>query len=117
MVLSKAWGSAFTPNHAKQILVGALILSTAATVATWDTYDKGFWGAKGLGTISDYGELEEMRTQPVDVHVHDTNEFTDNFGWSEDATVPTTAWLDWVIYQPGQEVIIDFFTQFLIIFQ
>jgi Fe-S oxidoreductase len=109
MVLSKAWGSAFTPNHAKQILVGALILSTAATVATWDTYDKGFWGARGLGTISDYGELEEMRTQPVDVHVHDTNEFTDNFGWSEDATVPTTAWLDWVIYQPGQEVIIDFF--------
>ena len=59
MVLSKAWGSAFTPNHAKQILVGALILSTAATVATWDTYDKGFWGARGLGTISDYGELEE----------------------------------------------------------
>ena len=109
MVLSKAWGSAFTPNHAKQILVGALILSTAATVATWDTYDKGFWGARGLGTISDYGELEEMRTQPVDVHVHDTNEFTDNFGWSDDATVPTTAWLDWVIYQPGQEVIIDFF--------
>jgi Fe-S oxidoreductase len=50
-----------------------------------------------------------MRTQPVDVHVHDTNEFTDNFGWSDDATVPTTAWLDWVIYQPGQEVIIDFF--------
>ena len=109
MVLSKAWGSAFTPNHAKQILVGALILSTAATVATWDTYDKGFWGARGLGTISDYGELEDMRTQPVDVHVHDTNEFTDNFGWSDDATVPTTAWLDWVIYQPGREVIIDFF--------
>ena len=48
MVLTKAWGSGFTPGHAKQILVGALILSTAATVATWDVYDKGFWGAKGL---------------------------------------------------------------------
>ena len=28
-------------------------------------------------------ELESMRTQPVDIHVHDTNEFTDKFGWSE----------------------------------
>ena len=108
MVLTKAWGSGFTPGHAKQILVGALILSTAATVATWDVYDKGFWGARGLGTIADYGELEEMRTQPTDVHVHETNEFTDNFGWSEDGVVPTAAWLDWVIYQPGQQVIIDF---------
>ena len=108
MVLTKAWGSAFTPSHAKQILVGALILSTAATVATWDVYDKGFWGAKGLGTIADYDELESMRTQPVDIHVHDTNEFTDEFGWSDDGIVPTAAWLDWVIYQPGQQVIIDF---------
>ena len=108
MVLTKAWGSAFTPSHAKQILVGALILSTAATVATWDVYDKGFWGAKGLGTIADYDELESMRTQPVDIHVHDTNEFTDEFGWSDDGVVPTAAWLDWVIYQPGQQVIIDF---------
>ena len=49
-----------------------------------------------------------MRTQPVDVHVHDTNEFTDEFGWSETGIVPTTAWLDWGIYQPGREVIIDF---------
>ena len=59
-------------------------------------------GAKGLGTISDYEELESMRTQPVDVHVHETNEFTDEFGWSDDGVVPTAAWLDWVIYQPGQ---------------
>ena len=108
MILTKAWGSAFSPGHAKQILVGALILSTAATVATWDVYDKGFWGARGLGTISDYEELESMRTQPIDVHVHDTNEFTDEFGWSDDGIVPTAAWLDWVIYQPGQQVIIDF---------
>ena len=107
-ILSKAWGSGFTPTHAKQILVGALIISTAATVSTWDVYDKGFWGAKGLYTISDYGELEEMRTQPTDIHVHETNEFTDKFGWSDDGIVPTTAWLDWVIYQPGQKVIIDF---------
>ena len=64
-------------------------LSSAATVATWDVYDKGFWGARGLGTIADYGELEEMRTQPTDIHVHDTNEFTDNFGWSDDGIVPT----------------------------
>ena len=107
-ILSKAWGSGFTPRHAKQIIVGALIISTAASVATWDVYDKGFWDAKGLLTIKDYDELESMRTQPVDVHVHDTNEFTDEFGWSETGIVPTTAWLDWGIYQPGREVIIDF---------
>ena len=107
-ILSKAWGSNFTPRHAKQIIVGALILSTAASVATWDVYDKGFWDAKGLLTIKDYDELESMRTQPTDVHVHATNEFTDRFDWTETGIVPTTAWLDWGIFQPGREVIIDF---------
>ena len=28
-----------------------------------------------------------MRTQPIDIHVHDTNEFTDEFGWSDDGIV------------------------------
>jgi heterodisulfide reductase subunit D len=107
-ILSKAWGSGFTPTHAKQIIVGALILSTAASVATWDVYDDGFWDAKGLLTIKDYTELEEMRDQPKDHQVTDTNEFTDKFGWTETGIVPTTAWLDWGIYQPGREVIIDF---------
>jgi hypothetical protein len=97
-----------TVAKSRQLLVGALILSSAATVATYDTYDNGFWDAKGLLTIKDYGELEAMRTQPSDVHVHDVNEFTDERGWSESGVVPTTAWLGWNIYQPARYIIIDF---------
>ena len=93
-LLVRAWGTSFNVAKSRQLLVGALIISTAATVATFDTYDDGFWDAKGLLTIKDYGELEDMRTQPVDVHVHETNEFTDDRGWSESGVVPTTAFLD-----------------------
>ena len=107
-LLIKAWGTGFTVAKSRQLIVGALIISSAATVATYDTYDNGFWDAKGLLTIKDYGELEAMRTQPTDVHVHDTNEFTDDRGWSETGVVPTTAWLDWNIYQPARYIIIDF---------
>jgi hypothetical protein len=95
-MLVKAWGAGFKPSHAKQILIGTLLVSTAGTVATWDTYDNGFWDQGGLLTIKGlthdyYPELEAMRTQPTDVHVHATNEFTDDRGWSESETVPTTA--------------------------
>jgi hypothetical protein len=112
-LLVKAWGAGFTPGHAKQILIGSLLISTAGTVATWDTYDDGFWDQGGLLTIKGlthdfYPELEAMRTQPTDVHVHDVNEFTDDRGWSEDGIVPTTAWLDWSIYQPARYIITDF---------
>ena len=108
IILIKAWGAGFTVQRSRQLLVGALLISSAATVSTFDVYDNGFYEMKGLLTIKDYSELEEMRTQPTDVHVHDANEFTDTRGWSESLTVPTTAWLDWNIYQPEREVIIDF---------
>ena len=49
-----------------------------------------------------------MRTQPSDVHVHAVNEFTDERGWSESEIVPTTAWLNWNIYQPARYIITDF---------
>ena len=108
IILIKAWGAGFTVQRSRQLLVGALIISSAATVATFDTYDNGFYEMKGLLTIKDYQELEDMRTQPTDVHVHDANEFTDERGWSESMTIPTTAWLDWNIYQPERQIIIDF---------
>ena len=73
---------------------GAFALATAFTVVTYPVYDNGFWGAKGLNTIADYEALEEMRTQPIDVHVHEENEFTMQFGY-DDLMVPTMAWLDW----------------------
>tara|TARA_B100000767_G_scaffold10804_1_gene10517 strand:+ start:4991 stop:7819 length:2829 start_codon:yes stop_codon:yes gene_type:complete len=112
-LIVKAWGAGFKPSHAKQILIGTLLISTAGTVATWDTYDDGFWDQGGLLTIKGlthdyYPELEAMRTQPTDVHVHATNEFTDDRGWSESETVPTTAWMDWVIYQPARYILTDF---------
>ena len=112
-MMVKAWGAGFKPSHAKQILIGTLLVSTAGTVATWDTYDDGFWDQGGLLTIKGlthdyYPELEAMRTQPSDVHVHATNEFTDERGWSDTEIVPTTAWLDWMIYQPARYIIIDF---------
>ena len=106
--LVKTIGARLTQANAKRILMGALVLSTAATVATWDTYDKGFWDAKGLLTIESYEELEAMRSQPTDVHVHEANEFTDRLGYSETMTVPAVAWLDWQIFQPSREVIYDF---------
>ena len=51
---------------------------------------------------------KRQRTQPSDVHVHDVNEFTDDRGWSESGVVPTSAWLDWNIYQPARYIITDF---------
>ena len=41
----------FKPSHAKQVVIGTLLISTASTVATWDTYDNGFWDQGGLLTI------------------------------------------------------------------
>ena len=111
-ILVKAWGAGFTPEHGKRLIVGALVISAGASVATFETYDNGFWEAGGLLTIKGlthdyYPELEAMRTQPADVHVHDTNEFTDDRGYT-DGIVPAAAWLDWQIFQPAREQIIDF---------
>ena len=112
-VMVKAWGSGFTPAHGKRLIIGALVVSAGASVATFDTYDNGFWEAGGLLTIKGlthdyYPELEAMRTQPTDVHVHEINEFTDDRGYSDDGIVPAAAWTDWQIYQPAREVLIDF---------
>ena len=111
-VLVKAWGSGFTPEHGKRLIVGALVISAGASVATFDTYDNGFWEAGGLLTIKGlthdyYPELEAMRTQPADVEVHETNSFTDDRGYT-DGVVPAGAWLDWQIFQPARKTIIDF---------
>jgi Fe-S oxidoreductase len=112
-VMVKAWGAGFTPSHGKRLIIGALVVSAGASVATFDTYDNGFWEAGGLLTIKGlthdyYPELEAMRTQPSDVEVHETNGFTDDRGYSDDGIVPAEAWLDWQIYQPARKVIIDF---------
>ncbi len=102
-----AWGARFTPTHGKQLIIGALLVATAASVVSYPVYDNGFWGAKGLLTIADYQELEDMRSQPNDVHVHEINEFMIAQGFEGDV-VPAAAWMDWVIYQPTRYHMIDF---------
>ncbi|MDP6869424.1 MAG: heterodisulfide reductase-related iron-sulfur binding cluster [Candidatus Poseidoniaceae archaeon] len=102
-----AWGARFTPAHGKQLIIGALVVATAASVVSYPVYDNGFWGAKGLLTIADYDELEDMRSQPADIHVHETNEFMTAQGFHDDV-VPASAWMDWIIYQPAREHLIDF---------
>ena len=102
-----AWGAHFSPAHGKKLIVGAFIVATAASVITFPVYDDGFWDSKGLLTIADYDELEEMRSQPGDVYVHETNEHMTAQGFSEDV-VPASAWMDWNIYQPTRYHLIDF---------
>jgi len=103
----KSWGARFTPKHGKSLIIGALLISTAATVYTFPIYDNGFYDAKGLLTIADYDELESMTSQPEDVHVHEENQFMIDRGY-EDLTVPAYEWLSWNLYQPTREYLIDF---------
>jgi len=103
----KSWGARFTPKHGKSLIIGALLISTAASVYTFPIYDNGFYDAKGLLTIESYDELEAMTSQPSDVHVHAENDFMTDRGY-EDLTVPAYEWLSWNLYQPAREYIIDF---------
>ena len=102
-----AWGSHFNPAHGKKLIVGAFIVATAASVVTYPVYDNGFWDSKGLMTIADYGELEDMRSQPDDVYVQDITEHMADQGFEGDL-VPASAWMDWNIYQPARYHLIDF---------
>ena len=89
------------------MIIGAFIVATAASVVTYPVYDNGFWDAKGLLTIADYQELEDMRSQPKDVHVHEVNEHMTDQGFEGDV-VPAYAWMNWNIYQPARLYLIDF---------
>ena len=106
-LFNNAWGARFTPAHGKKLIVGAFIVATAASVVSYPVYDNGFWDAKGLLTIADYEELEDMRSQPTDVQVNERNEFMDAQGFDGDI-VPASAWMEWNIYQPARYYMIDF---------
>ena len=106
-MFNNAWGARFTPAHGKSLVIGAFIVATAASVVTYPVYDNGFWDAKGLLTIADYGELEDMRSQPTDVQVHEMNDFMTAQGFETDI-VPASAWMQWNIYQPARYYMIDF---------
>jgi Fe-S oxidoreductase len=106
-LFNNAWGARFTPAHGKKLIIGAFIVATAASVVSYPVYDNGFWDAKGLLTIADYEELEDMRSQPNDVHVHENNEHMVAQGFDGEI-VPASAWMDWNIYQPARFYLIDF---------
>jgi Fe-S oxidoreductase len=106
-LFNNAWGARFTPAHGKKLIVGAFIIATAASVVSYPVYDNGFWDAKGLLTIEDYGELEDMRSQPQDVRVTEHNEHMTAQGFEGDI-VPASAWMEWSIYQPTRYYLIDF---------
>ena len=99
----KGLGARFTPARGKQLVVAGLLLSTATCVATWPVYDNGFWDAKGLLTIDNYEELEAMRSQPGDIHVHEStiflNETACEYIDAEDLLVPASM-LDAVEHLP-----------------
>jgi Fe-S oxidoreductase len=106
-LFNNAWGARFTPAHGKKLIIGAFIVATAASVVSYPVYDNGFWDARGLLTIADYEELEDMRSQPTDVHVHETNEHMTAQGFDGEV-VPASAWMDWNIYQPARFYLIDY---------
>ena len=106
-LFNNAWGARFTPAHGKKLIIGAFIVATAASVVSYPVYDNGFWDAKGLLTIADYQELEDMRTQPNDVLVGEHNEHMTAQGFDGNV-VPASAWMDWNIYQPTRFYLIDF---------
>ena len=102
-----SWGARFTPSHGKRLAIGSLLIATLLSVYTYPIYDNGFWDAKGLNTLADYDDLHEMRSQPMDIHVHSENEFTLSQGF-ENQMVPAAAWMQWEDFQPTREYIIDF---------
>ena len=106
-LFNNAWGARFTPAHAKSLIIGAFVVATAASVVTYPVYDNGFWEARGLLTIADYQELEDMRSQPTDVQVAERTSFMDDQGFEGDI-VPAAAWMEWNIYQPTRYYMIDF---------
>lgn len=98
-------GARASPQMGKKVIAGALIVAIALSAWSWPVYDNGFWGAGGFGAMEDEETLAKMRTQPEDIHVHAANEFTTDY---PDDVVPARDWLQWGIYQPTREVLIDF---------
>ncbi|MDP6640257.1 MAG: heterodisulfide reductase-related iron-sulfur binding cluster [Candidatus Poseidoniaceae archaeon] len=103
--LVNSMGAGLTPNLGKQVSVGALIIAIAFSAWTWPIYNNGFWDANGLGAMEDIEELEKMRSQPSDYHLHDANEFSQPYPSLE---VPARDWMQWTIFQPTQQYLIDF---------
>ena len=132
----KSIGARTTPQLGKQISLGTLIVTIILCSVTWPVYNNGFWDQGGLGAMDDVSALEELRGQPVDTLV-DINEghhweMIEEDCLTYEQSLANTAWenskfegedaysrsdfclvtaghfLNWGIYQPTQEHLIDF---------
>lgn len=96
-------GTRVTPGASRNVAILSLVLAVLLSSATFDTYDRGFWEFGGFGAMDEIEDLEKLRTQPADLHVHETTEWA-----AEGETVPARAFLDWSVFQPTQRYIIDY---------
>jgi len=134
--LVKSIGARTTPQLGKQVSFGALIVAVLLCSVSWPVYDNGFWNQGGLGAMDDVEALEELRGQPMDTLV-DINEGhhwetieeecltyeqsianeawvdekfegEDAYSRSDFCLVTASQFINWGIYQPTQQNLIDF---------
>ena len=134
--LVKSIGARTTPQLGKQVSFGTLVVTVLLCTVTWPVYDNGFWNQGGLGAMDEVEALEELRGQPVDtlvdineghhwesiehecltyeqsvaneVWLDEKFEGEDAYSRSDFCLVSASHFLNWGIYQPTQENLIDF---------
>ena len=133
--LIKAAGSRVSPKTGRKVAFGALIIAVLLSVVSWPIYNGGFWDMGGLGAMDDVDELGTLRNQPQDTLLaidegndwdsmeancltygassgsmlwQDSSFTEDGVDRADYCLLPAKNWLNWGIYQPVQENIIDF---------
>ncbi|MEC7704120.1 MAG: (Fe-S)-binding protein [Candidatus Thermoplasmatota archaeon] len=134
--LVKSIGARTSPKLGKQVSMGTLIVTILLCTVTWPVYDNGFWDQGGLGAMDEISALEELRSQPADTlvaineghHWEDIHadcltyeesmanevwmsskfEGEDAYSRSDFCLVTASQFMNWGIYQPVQERLIDF---------
>tara|TARA_B100000214_G_scaffold274575_1_gene204717 strand:- start:1291 stop:4107 length:2817 start_codon:yes stop_codon:yes gene_type:complete len=132
----KSIGARTSPQLGKQISIATLIVTVILCSVTWPVYNNGFWDQGGLGAMDEESALEELRGQPVDtlVNINEGHhweiieedcltyeqslanpvwenpkfEGEDAYSRSDFCLVTAGHFLNWGIYQPTQEHLIDF---------
>ena len=128
-------GARITPNSNRNVAFGSLLVAILLCTVTWPVYDNGFWDMGGFGAMQDVEELETLRSQPSDTLI-DLRESehaehmlamclaysssSDSTAWEDDhfadgswsyddfCVMPAREFSNWGIYQPTQELVIDF---------
>ena len=125
-------GARVTSSMGKQVAIGTLVIAVLISAVTWPIYEGGFWDYGGLGAMDEIEDLENMRGQPADTLVYyekgnvksewrdECLTFSDSSGlevWheldegadlSKWCVIPAIHWTQWSIFQPTQNIVIDF---------